>query len=249
MSIAALALTLVFVLVALLLSLWQKFGMEKDILIATVRSSVQLIVVGYLLKFVFSLQSPLYILLMILIMILVAAHNVKKKTAKRWTLFLKIVAALTVTECITQGFLLVTGIVPEKAQYIIPISGMIIGNSMVVSSLLLNRMRADVKARTQEILVVLCLGGTAKQAIFPILKQSIRASMIPTIDSTKTIGLVQLPGMMTGQIIAGADPIQAVRYQILIVFTLMASAAMTSFVLGFLAYTNFFNQYQQVVME
>lgn len=83
----------------------------------------------------------------------------------------------------------------------------------------------------------------------PFLKQAIRASMIPTIDSAKTTGLVQLPGMMTGQIIAGADPIQAVRYQLLILFSFIASAAITSIVLGFVTYPSLFSPYQQLIAE
>ena len=106
---------------------------------------------------------------------------------------------------------------------------------MVVSGLLLNRLQSETLSHKQEILTILSLGGTPKQAVFPYVKQSVRVSMIPTIDSTKTMGLVQLPGIMTGLIIAGADPIQAVRYQLLIVFSFLASAVMTSIVLGFLS--------------
>ncbi|MEB3101421.1 ABC transporter permease [Ferviditalea candida] len=84
--------------------------------------------------------------------------------------------------------------------------------------------------------------------MFHYVKQSVRASMIPTIDNTKTMGLVQLPGMMTGLIIAGTDPIQAVRYQLLIVFSFLASAVMTSIVLGFISYPGLFNEYQQFVL-
>jgi putative ABC transport system permease protein len=126
---------------------------------------------------------------------------------------------------------------------------MIIGNSMIVSGLLLDRMRAEARARRDEIRLVLSLGGTPKQAAASVLRGAVRASMIPTIDSTKTTGLVQLPGMMTGQIIAGADPIQAVRYQILILFAILAAAALTSIILGLLAYPSLFNRYQQLVVD
>jgi putative ABC transport system permease protein len=247
MSLTTLAFTLVFVLVALVISLWQRLGIERDIVIATVRASIQLLAVGYILKFVFSSQSPIYTILMVTIMALVAAQNAYKRAKTRQGAFWRVLFAIALTEVVTQGFLLGVHIVPAKVQYIIPISGMIIGNSMVAASLLLNRLQGEVKSRKQEVLVVLSLGGTPKQAILPILKEAIRASMIPTVDSTKTTGLVQLPGMMTGQIIAGADPIQAVRYQLLILFSIMASAAITCFTLGFLVYPSFFNKQMQLI--
>lgn len=113
----------------------------------------------------------------------------------------------------------------------------------MIASLLLNRLKAEVVARKAEINVILSLGGTPKQAVHIILKDAVRASMIPSIDSAKTIGLVQLPGMMTGQIIAGADPVQAVRFQLVIVFSSLAVAALTSIILGKLVYRALFNKY------
>lgn len=242
MSLTTLAFTLVFVLLALAISWWQRLGIQRDIVVATIRATIQLLAVGYILKFVFSSQSPIFTIAMITVMLVVAAQNAHKRAKKRRGMFWRVLFSIGLTEIVTIGFLLLVHIIPPKVQFLIPISGMIIGNSMVAASLLLNRLQADIKSRKQEILVVLSLGGTPKQSILSILKDSIRASMIPTVDSTKTIGLVQLPGMMTGQIIAGADPIQAVRYQLLIVFAIMASAAITCISLGFLAYPSFFNK-------
>ena len=138
-------------------------------------------------------------------------------------------------------------ITPPTAQYIIPISGMIVGNAMVLSILFLNRFMSEVKQNENVIELVLCLGGTPKQAIHKQLITSIQSSVIPTIEQQKTIGLVQLPGMMSGQIIGGADPIEAVLFQILIVFMLLTSATMTSVILGFLSYPTLFNKKQQLI--
>src|SRR5699024_8805123 len=91
------------------------------------------------------------------------------------------------------------------------------------------------------------LGGTPKQAIHHQLINSIKASTIPTIESQKTIGLVQLPGMMSGQIIAGADPVQAVQFQLLVLFLLLTTAVITSILLGFLSYPTLFNQRMQML--
>ncbi len=145
----------------------------------------------------------------------------------------KIASTLVVVEVVTQGVLLGFGIIPATAQYIIPISGMLIGNSMVLSILFLNRFTAEITSHQDEIELILSLGGTPKQAIHRQLISAIKASMIPTIESQKTIGLVQLPGMMSGQIIGGADPIQAVQFQLLIIFALLTTATLSSIMIGF----------------
>lgn len=138
------------------------------------------------------------------------------------------------------GLLLGLGIVEPTPQYIIPLSGMTIGNAMVVSGLFLNQMKREVESSKGEIESLLALGATPRRAFQDVLKRSVKSSMIPTIDGMKTVGLVQLPGMMTGMIIAGADPVEAVRYQILIVFAFTSSAAITSILLSLMTYRQWF---------
>lgn len=246
MSYTSLALTLIFVLIPLVLSKTLKLGLEKDTIIATIRSIVQLLIVGYLLQFVFHAEHFIYILLMIILMLVAAVENVRKKGFFIKGITWKVALTLIIIEVLTQGILIGLNITPPTAQYIIPISGMVIGNSMVLSILFLNRFLAEVEAHEEETELILSLGGTPKQAIHTQLISSIRASMIPTIESQKTMGLVQLPGMMSGQIIAGADPVQAVMFQLLIVFLLLTTAAMSSVILGFLAYPTLFNERMQL---
>jgi len=247
MTYTSLSLTLIFVLIPLLLSKTLKLGLEKDTLIATIRSIIQLLAVGYILKFVFDTQSYMYIFLMIALMILVATLNARKKGKGIKGITWKIALTLITVECVTQGVLLGFDIVPSTAQYIIPISGMMIGNSMVLSVLFLNRFTSEIASHQNEIELILSLGGTPKQAIHRQLMHAIKASMIPTIESQKTIGLVQLPGMMSGQIIGGADPIQAVQFQLLIIFALLTAATLSSIMIGFLSYPALFNERMQVL--
>src|SRR5699024_817152 len=217
----------------------------KDTIIATVRSIIQLLIVGYILKFVFDSESKVYIFLMVVLMIVAATQNARKKGKKIKGITWKIVVTLVVVEALTQGILLGLKIVPPTAQYIISISGMVIGNSMVLSILFLNRFMAEIEDHQDQTELILSLGGTPKQAVNNQLINSIKASMIPTIESQKTMGLVQLPGMMSGQIIAGADPIQAVQFQLLILFLLLTTAAVSSISLGFLSYPTLFNNRMQ----
>lgn len=247
MTYTSLSLTLIFVCIPLLLSKTLKLGLEKDTLIATLRSIVQLLAVGYILKFVFDANSYVYIFLMVALMILVATFNARKKGEGIKGITWKIALTLVMIEIITQGVLLGFNIVPATAQYIIPISGMLIGNSMVLSILFLNRFTAEITSHKDQMELILSLGGTPKQAVHQQLINAVKASMIPTIESQKTIGLVQLPGMMSGQIIGGADPIQAVQFQLLIIFALLTTATLSSIMIGFLSYPALFNERMQLL--
>ncbi|MGX1436843.1 ABC transporter permease [Mammaliicoccus sciuri] len=247
MSITSIVLMFVFIIIPIVISKSFNLGLEKDTLIAAIRSFVQLLIVGYILQFIFDQESHIFIILMVMLIIGAATQNARKKGLEIPGITWKLLLAFVAIEVITQGILLGFKITPPTAQYIMPISGMIVGNAMVLSILFLNRFMSEVKQNENVIELVLCLGGTPKQAIHKQLITSIQSSVIPTIEQQKTIGLVQLPGMMSGQIIGGADPIEAVLFQILIVFMLLTSATMTSVILGFLSYPTLFNKKQQLI--
>ncbi|MCD8809889.1 iron export ABC transporter permease subunit FetB [Mammaliicoccus sciuri] len=247
MSITSIVLMFIFIIIPIVISKSFNLGLEKDTLIAAIRSFVQLLIVGYILQFIFDQESHIFIILMVMLIIGAATQNARKKGLEIPGITWKLLLAFVAIEVITQGILLGFKITPPTAQYIIPISGMIVGNAMVLSILFLNRFMSEVKQNENVIELVLCLGGTPKQAIHKQLITSIQSSVIPTIEQQKTIGLVQLPGMMSGQIIGGADPIEAVLFQILIVFMLLTSATMTSVILGFLSYPTLFNKKQQLI--
>lgn len=249
MSYVTLALSLVFVLIPILLSRTLKLGLEKDTVIATIRSIVQLLIVGMILKFVFTSKSFIFIVLMLLLMISAATQNARKKGKAIKGMTWKLIVTFVAVEVLTQSILIGFHIIRPTAQYVIPISGMVVGNSMVLAILFLNRFTAEVEARQDETELILSLGGTPKQAIQASLISSIKASTIPTIESQKTIGLVQLPGMMSGQIIAGADPVQAVQFQLLILFLLLTTAVVTSIMIGFLSYPALFNKRMQMMKQ
>ncbi len=226
----------------MLVSVWQKLGLEKDIAIGTVRSAVQLLAVGYILHFIFESQNTLFIIGIISIMILVAAQNAAKRAKGMEGIFWRIVLSIATMEILMMGLLLGLQIIEPTPQYIIPLSGMTIGNAMVACGLYLTQLKRESETARGEIETLLSLGANDRQAVQEVLKRSVKFSMIPTIDAMKTVGLVQLPGMMTGMIIAGADPIEAVRYQILIMFTFTSSSAITSMILSLLCYKKLFTK-------
>ncbi|MBQ0140287.1 MAG: iron export ABC transporter permease subunit FetB [Kurthia sp.] len=247
MSYSTLALTLIFLVIPLVLSKALHLDLEKDTIIATFRSIIQLLAVGFILKFVFSSDSLFYTLLMILLMIFTATLNARKKGQPIHGITWKLLLTFFVVEIVTLSILLGFHIVPATAQYIIPLSGMSIGSSMILCILFLNRFISEVASSKEQIELILSLGGTPKQAVHHQLLAAIKTSMLPTIEAQKTIGLVQLPGMMSGQIIAGADPIQAVQFQLLILFMLLSTTAISSALLGFLSYPTLFNKHMQMI--
>ncbi|MET3288286.1 UNVERIFIED_CONTAM: putative ABC transport system permease protein [Brevibacillus sp. OAP136] len=236
MSLFALSCTLVFVLASMVISVWQKLGLEKDIAIGTIRSAVQLLAVGYVLQFIFQADQPVFLVIIISFMIAVASWNASKRGKGMKGIFWRIAVAISAMELLMMGILLSLGMISPTPQYIIPISGMTIGSAMIVSGLFMNQIKREFQASRGEIETLLSLGATAKQAIQDVRRRTVKFSMIPTIDGMKTVGIVQLPGMMTGMIVAGADPVEAVRYQILIVFSFTGAAALTSMLLSVLCY-------------
>jgi len=236
MTLWALSFTLLFVMATMLLSVWQKLELEKEIAIGTIRAAIQLLVIGYVLQYIFRTEHTIYLILMVTIMIAVASWNAARRGAGMQGIIWRIALAITTTESLMMLLLLGLNIIKPSPQYIIPVSGMTIGNAMVVSGLFVNQLKREAQSSRGEIEVLLTLGATAGQALQEVRKKAVKFSMIPAIDSMKTVGLVQLPGMMTGMIIAGADPVDAVRYQILIVFSFAASAAITSMLLSVLCY-------------
>lgn len=247
MSITSLILMVIFIIIPIVISKSLKLGLEKDTVIAGIRSFIQLLIVGYILQFIFDKDNPIFMILMVVLIIGAATQNARKKGLSIPGITWKLLLAYVSIELITQGILIGLKIIPPTPQYVIPITGMVIGNAMVLSILFLNRFISEIQQNENLVKLILSLGGTPKQAIHKQLMTSIQTSAIPTIEQQKTIGLVQLPGMMSGQIIAGADPIDAVFFQILIVFILITSAVTTSVILGFLSYPTIFNSKKQLI--
>lgn len=245
MDIQELLLSVIFVIIPLIIAVVLKLGLTKDIIIASVRSIIQLLIVGMILTFVFDSHNALYTILMILVMIAAASQNVIKKGTRIPGIKWIIILTLTTVEVVSMAIMLGFGILDFVPQQIIPISGMIIGNCMVLSLLFVNKFTDELERSEETITLILSFGGQPKDAVSRTLKSSIQTSMIPTIESQKTIGLVQLPGMMSGLIIGGADPMEAVMYQLLILFLILTNATFASAMVGYLSYPKLFNQRMQ----
>ncbi len=225
-----LVLGLAFVLIAQGASLIWSLGLGRDLLVGTVRTFAQLLLMGYVLQFIFKLDLAWVTIGVFCVMTAAAAHIVHGRIRERRIPFL---LPLSVTMFLS--FFLVSYVVTAmvvgaepwwRPQYFIPLAGMVIGNSMSAIAIALDRLLSDLSARRNEVEMMLSLGATPEEASRNIVRQAMRAGMIPAVNSMMAVGLVFIPGMMTGQIIAGADPAIAVRYQIVVMLMITASCAL-----------------------
>lgn len=236
------------VMVSLVFSWYQKLKLEKETLISVLRAVVQLVAVGYVLEYVFGLNNPLFTTVLVLIMIFNASWNAGRRgKGIRNVLAISFVSILAGSG-VTVAVLIASGALSYVPNQIIPVSGMIVSNAMVALGLCYRQMLADFKSRRDEIETKLALGADILPSSVEIIRGCIRTGMVPTIDSAKTLGIVSLPGMMTGLILAGASPLQAIKYQIMVTFMLLSTTAISSFLACYLSYRGFFNARKQLTL-
>lgn len=251
-SYAQLTLALVFVLLAGLSSLVLGLNLHRDILWGTVRTVTQLFLMGYALRYVFRLTSPWPVLAIYAGMIVFAAHIISGRVKKRQvpymgpTLLSMFLSYMVVTALVTG---VIVGVRPwYEPSYFIPLGGMIVGNSMNAIAIALERLFDDLGKRRDAIEMYLSLGADYREASAETLRNAISAGMIPSINSMMGVGIVFLPGMMTGQIIAGADPVVAVKYQIVVMLMLVGSTAIGSILVAFLVRRRCFSSDHRLVL-
>lgn len=244
----SLALSMVLVLVAIVVSSREKLALEKDIIWSICRAIVQLIIVGYVLKYIFNVNHAVLTLLMVLFICFNAAWNAKKRSKYIDKAFVSSFIAITTGTGLTLAVLVFSGSIAFVPMQVIPIAGMVAGNAMVAVGLCYNNMGQRFNSEQQQIQEKLSLGATPKMASARLIRDSIRAALIPTVDSAKTVGLVSLPGMMSGLIFAGIDPVKAIKYQIMVTFMLLSTASLSTIIAGYLTYLKFFNARHQLVV-
>ena len=237
------------VLVTLCFSYWQKLKLEKEIVISVLRAVVQLIVVGYVLEYVFGLKNPLFTTLLLLFMTSNAAYNAAKRGRAIKRGFAISFLAISVGTIVTLAVLVFSGAIRYEPYQIIPVGGMIISNSMVALGLCYKQIESDFRNKREGVETKLSLGADILPSSIEIIRDSIRTGMLPTIDSAKTLGIVSLPGMMTGLILAGTSPMEAIKYQIMVTFMLLSTTSISSFIACYLSYRSFFNSRKQLVFS
>ena len=240
------AASLVLVAIAAGVSLWRRADLESDLGVAVLRSFLQLTAIGYVIQAIFDSDSIWLVGLLLAVMVSFGAATARSRAKAVPNALVPIVLALSAAAAVTLGLVLALGIFKAQPRYMVPVGGMVIGNSMTAAAVALNRLADEVAGQARRIEATLALGATARQAAAGLVTRSLRSGLIPLIDSTKTTGVVFFPGTMVGMLVAGAQPLDAVRLQLILLWVLLGAVSLAALIATSLGYRGFFTEAHQL---
>lgn len=241
-----------FIIVLLVIVKVRGISREKEILISSIRMTAQLILTGYILVYLFKHIHPLLTIAVVIIMEIFSIYNIYKRAKFKLSKSLKKIIAVSMSfgtlSSITYFLFVVVQTNPwYDPRYFIPITGMLIGNSMTGISLGVTKLVDGMYTNRHLVESALMLGATPKAATKEIVDHAFDSAILPTINSMVGMGIVFLPGMMTGQILSGTSPVTAIEYQIAIMLGILGSVALTVIIFVQLGYKTFFNKESQLI--
>ena len=242
----------VLLLFVLLFMKWQHMGKAQELFVASMRMTVQLVLAGLLLTYIFQNPHPVYTVCFLAAMLAFAIHRVLS-LAKTLNLRFKIIVALSMALVGLLVLFYFVGVVVRQPifhpQYAIPLAGMVLGNTMTGMNLGLNHFTVELKSQKRKIDTLLYLGVGPKDILRPFVHNALATALLPTINSMMGMGIVFLPGMMTGQILAGTMPMTAILYQIAIMIALGSSVCLSVFCALQFGYQTLYNGRNQMIGE
>jgi putative ABC transport system permease protein len=241
------AASLLLVALAAAVAYRQRLGLTRDIVVAAARAWLQLIAVGAILLVLFRRAGLPGSAGWLVVMVLIAGHVAGRRGVGVPRARIAATAGVAAGTGIALGALLVTRVVAPQPPVIVPFGGMIVAAAMQAAGIALRRLREDAQTARRVIEARLCLGQSARQAFLPHQRSALRTALIPAIDSTKVVGLISLPGTMTGLILAGFDPLTAIRYQIVVMYMLLAATALAALTAARLAERTLFDDAHRLV--
>ncbi|XP_016543112.1 protein ALUMINUM SENSITIVE 3 isoform X4 [Capsicum annuum] len=216
------ALAVVFMAVGL--SYIQKLGLEGEMIYSVFRAFLQLSIIGFVLQFIFSQKNAGWIILAYLFMVTIAGYTAgqRAKHVPRG----KYIAGVSILAgtAVTMFLLVILNVFPFTPRYIIPVAGMMVGNAMTVTGVTMKKLRDDIKIQMSLVETALALGATPRQATLQQVKRSLVIALSPVLDNAKTVGLISLPGAMTGLIMGGSSPLEAIQLQIVVMNMLIGAS-------------------------
>lgn len=244
---------LVYLLLLVVLAIMKKcqISQTKLFILASVRMTVQLVIAGFLLTYIFDNPHPIFTITYLAAMIGFAIYRVLSKNKGLNKRFRIIIGCSMALSGIAMVFFFVAVIVGESLfnpQYVIPLSGMIMGNAMTGVSLGIKSFRDSLAGQRNRIEALLCLGVTPQKILLPFVNQSLETALLPTLNSMLGMGIVSLPGMMTGQILSGTLPTTAILYQIAIMIAICTVVCISVFLSLYLGYRTLYNTKNQISM-
>ena len=248
LSVIQFSLIYLLLIIVLFIMKKSKINQTRLLLVASIRMSLQLVLVGYLLQYIFANPKPFYTIIFLVVMILFSINRVLKgRTDLSRNFKISIAASLTFSGLFVLIFF-VTVIVNKSVfnpQYTIPLAGMIIGNAMTGISIGIKTFMDSIQKDTPKINTLINLGVHPRDILKPFVNNALETALIPTINSMLGMGIIFLPGMMTGQILSGTMPTTAIMYQIAIMIAICTSVCTTVFFSLNLGYKSLYNEKKQ----
>ena len=241
------AASLALIAVAIAVSFWRRAELEQDIAVAVVRSFIQLTAVGYVIQAIFDSDS-LWLVVALLAGMVGVRHvdRARPREGGAGCDRARSLLALAVAAAVTLGLVIGLGVFKAEPRYLVPVGGMVIGNSMTAVAVALNRLADEMHDGRRQIEAMLALGATSSRRRAATVARSLRSGMIPLVDSTKTTGIVFFPGTMVGMLMAGAEPVDAVRLQLVLLWVLLGAVALAGLIAISLGYRGFFTDAHQL---
>ncbi len=230
----------ILILIALYYSYREKLGIEKQIVINSIRAFIQLLILGYLLVYIFKIKNPVYLSLILILMICFAAYTGQNRVKIKEKGFITAFICIFSASSLVIGSLILVGVISFKPNEIIPVGGMVIGNSLNIYALTVDRLKGEIKNNIDLIENFISLGATLKQALHSLKKTAVKSALIPTLNLLQTVGIIHIPGITTGMLLAGASPLKAISYQLVILCMIVAVALFTSVITVNYAYKKIF---------
>ena len=232
-SVVAVVASLVLVVVAVVLSVVQRLGLERELVGSALRAGVQLTAIGGALHLVLRPGRSLWpCWVWVAVMVIFAAWTNRRRAPEVPGAFWLGTVAYLLALVVSLGVLFGFGVFPLEARTLVPLSGMVVGNSLASTVLVGRRIVAELGDRRDEVEARLALGMTSAEAAHPFVRRAVRTALVPQIETTKAVGIVFLPGAMVGLILAGADPITAVKVQMAVMYLILGAVATTTAVTG-----------------
>ncbi|WP_324194295.1 ABC transporter permease [Nocardia blacklockiae] len=241
------AVSLLLVGVAAVIAYRQRLRLTGEMVVAAVRAAVQLIAVGAVLLVLFRHTGLWGALGWVVLMVVIAGQVAGRRGAGVPQAIRAATAGVAFGTAVTLGALILLGVISTQARVVVPVGGMIVAGAMQATGLALRRVHEDARAARTAVEARLCLGLPAREAFLPYRRSALRTALVPAIDSTKVVGLISLPGAMTGLILAGVEPLTAIRYQIVVMYMLLAAAALAALAASRVAERGLFDDAQRLV--
>jgi uncharacterized protein (TIGR00245 family) len=241
------AVSLLLVAVAAAVAYRQRLRLTRELVVAAVRAGVQLVTVGAILLVLFQRAGLLGAAGWLVVMVVIAGQVAGRRGAGLPRAKLAGTVGVATGSVLTLAALLAGRVIAAQARVIVPVGGMIVSAAMLAAGIALRRLREQADQARSAIEARLSLGQSARQALLPHQQSALRTALLPAIDSTKVVGLISLPGAMTGLILAGVNPLTAIRYQIVVMYMLLAATALSALTAARLAERAMFDDAQRLL--